>query len=219
MIIQIYAIKTVEEAWAVAAAGVEHLGVVIGESGKTPDEVSFARARELFAAIPAPHVKIGLTVETAIEPIVEMALATRPDVLHLSGEIHALPPEGVRTLRERLPGLPIMQAIPVGGLESVELARAYAPVSDYFLLDTQGVGVIGATGATHDWRVSRAIVEAVSIPVILAGGLSAENVAEAIRAVRPWGVDSNSHTNLPDGSWRKDPERVRQFVSAARAAE
>jgi phosphoribosylanthranilate isomerase len=61
-------------------------------------------------------------------------------------------------------------------------------------------------------------VQQVQIPVILAGGLSSENVAEAIRVVRPWAVDSLTHTNraLPDGGFRKDLDRVRQFVEAAR---
>jgi phosphoribosylanthranilate isomerase len=79
---------------------------------------------------------------------------------------------------------------------------------------------ICASGQTHDWTISRRIVEESAIPVILAGGLSPDNVAEAIRAVRPWGVDSLTHTNqpLPGGGFRKDRERVRRFVAAARGA-
>ncbi len=71
---------------------------------------------------------------------------------------------------------------------------------------------------THDWSISRKIVESVSIPVILAGGLSADNVAEAIEAVRPWGVDSYTHTNHPGDRMNKDLTQVRAFVSNARNA-
>ena len=98
---------------------------------------------------------------------------------------------------------------------AIDAALAYQDVADYLILDTQATDIagIGASGKTHDWTVSRQIVRQVRIPVILAGGLSPENVAQAIRAVRPWGVDSLSHTNrsLPGGRFRKDIERVRHM--------
>jgi phosphoribosylanthranilate isomerase len=74
------------------------------------------------------------------------------------------------------------------------------------------------SGETHDWNISREIVRQIKIPVILAGGLSPENVAEAISHVQPWGVDSLTHTNqlLPDGSFRKDIDRVGKFMRAGK---
>ena len=80
------------------------------------------------------------------------------------------------------------------------------------------MGKFGAVGKTHDWSVSRRIVEEQTTPVVLAGGLKPENVAEAIRAVRPAGVDSFSQTNRTDGSYRKDFDRVRRFHEEAQAA-
>jgi len=71
------------------------------------------------------------------------------------------------------------------------------------------------TGRTHDWAVSRRIVDEVGVPAILAGGLDAENVAAAIAAVRPFGVDSKTKTDRSDGT-AKDLEKVRQFVAAAK---
>ena len=103
----------------------------------------------------------------------------------------------------------------------MEETLAYQTVADFIILDTQAVDIpgIGASGKTHDWNISRAIVQQSRVPVILAGGLSPENVGEAIRAVRPWGVDSLTHTNHPlPGGFVKDIERVRLFVSAAREA-
>jgi phosphoribosylanthranilate isomerase len=76
---------------------------------------------------------------------------------------------------------------------------------------------IGALGTTHDWSISRRIVELVRVPVILAGGLGPENVADAIRRVRPAGVDSKTKTDR-EGSHAKDLDRVRRFHQAARAA-
>ncbi|MCK4898985.1 MAG: phosphoribosylanthranilate isomerase [Anaerolineales bacterium] len=219
MLVQIYAIKTIEEAQMCINAGADRFGVVVGEQGKTPDETNHAQTRKIFEATPPPYPKMALTVETEVEAIEAMVRGTGAEILHLSGDINKLPPEGVLKLRKHLPGVQIVQAIPVSGPEAIELALAYEEVSDVCFLDSKdpNMEVIGATGAVHDWSISREIVKKLSIPVILAGGLSAENVAEAIRAVQPWGVDSNSFTNIP-GTWNKDPERVRSFVAEAKGA-
>jgi phosphoribosylanthranilate isomerase len=113
-----------------------------------------------------------------------------------------------------------MQAIAVTGAEAIHVARSYEPVADYLILDSVDAEVpgVGAAGVVHDWEVSAAIVAAVDVPVILAGGLSPENVGEAIAAVNPWGVDSLTFTNrsTEDGGFRKDLDRVGAFVAAAR---
>ncbi len=103
--------------------------------------------------------------------------------------------------------------------ESVDIARSYGGIADYLLLDSQRPSdrQIGALGVPHDWRISRRIVEAVCTPVILAGGLGPDNVAQAIRAVRPAGVDSKTRTDR-EGTHTKDLERVRRFCEAAHAA-
>jgi phosphoribosylanthranilate isomerase len=97
---------------------------------------------------------------------------------------------------------------------------SYQDVAEYLILDSVSKDVegIGAAGVTHDWNISCEIVKRSRIPVILAGGLSAENVAEAIRVVQPWGVDSLTNTNRPmaDGKFVKDLDRVREFVKAAK---
>jgi phosphoribosylanthranilate isomerase len=217
MLVQVYAVKTPEEACLCIECGVDRFGVVVGELGKTPDETNFEMTRRIFAATPPHYPKMALTVETDLEAIQEMVQATRPDILHLSGDITCLLPQGVAILRQNLPGIQIVQAIPVTGIKAIELSLAYENVCDICFLDTKDPreSVIGATGATHDWSISSEIVKRLKIPVILAGGLSPENVAEAINAVHPWGVDSNTHTNLP-GTWKKDAERIRRFVEEAK---
>jgi len=99
------------------------------------------------------------------------------------------------------------------------LAQSYDGIADFLLLDSHRASdvQIGALGIVHDWSVSRRNVEAVDLPVILAGGLGPDNVADAIRAVRPAGVDSKTKTDQ-HGSHAKDIERVRRFYQAARAA-
>lgn len=219
MKVQIYTMQTPDEALAAARLGVDHIGVTPSDCG-LPGEVDTATARAIFEALPAGVKKVALSVDSDLDAIEAMVRAVRPDILHLCGPRGAVPPGAVRTLRERLPGVAIMQAISVAGPEALDDARSYYALADYLLLDTQApdIGGIGASGVTHDWNLSRAIVAESPIPVILAGGLSPENVAEAIRAVRPWGVDSLTHTNrlLPGGGFCKDLDRVRAFVSAAK---
>jgi phosphoribosylanthranilate isomerase len=111
----------------------------------------------------------------------------------------------------------IMRSVPVVGEKSIEIARSYDGIVDFLLLDShrESDRQIGALGVTHDWQISRRIVELVRTPVILAGGLGPDNVADATRVVRPAGVDSKTKTDR-DGSHAKDIERVRRFHEAAR---
>jgi phosphoribosylanthranilate isomerase len=218
MIVQLYTMQSSEEALTVIEAGADHIGLTPSSSG-LPGEIDIPTAQAIMQATTGKAVRVMLTVETTLPPIVEMVKAVRPDVLHLCPPTGTLSPDDVAELRSMLPGLPIMQAISVAGRDAIIEAREYEHLCEYLILDTQAPDIagIGASGKTHDWAISRAIVEAVRVPVILAGGLSPENVADAIHAVRPWGVDSLTHTNqpLPGGGFRKDVDKVRAFVQAA----
>jgi phosphoribosylanthranilate isomerase len=125
----------------------------------------------------------------------------------------------VLELKRLLPGMPVMRSVPVVGAASIDIARTYEGVADFLLLDSYRANdrQIGALGVTHDWSISRRIVETVRTPVILAGGLGPDNVAEAIRAVRPAGVDSKTRTDKGD-THTKDLDKVRLFHAAAKAA-
>jgi phosphoribosylanthranilate isomerase len=221
MIVQIYTAQSVEEALALAGAGVDHIGLTPPQGG-LPGEISLSNMRAIVDAIGERARCVALTIHTDAAAIVEMVNVVQPAILHLCPLAEAITPNDVAALRALLPGLPILQAISVTGPGSIAEANAYAQVADMLILDTQAPDIpgVGASGKTHDWSISRAIVEAVRVPVIMAGGLSPENVADAVHAVRPWGVDSLTHTNtpLPDGGFRKDIARVRAFVAAARAA-
>ena len=218
MKVQVFAIKSIQEMQLCIDAGLDRWGLEVGKKGVMPSEMSFEKTREVFAATPSNYPKMALSIETDIEALVEIVMETRPDLLHLCGDIRLLPPEGVLELRKRIPGVDIVQAIPVTGPEALDIAIAYENVSDVLFLDSVAPDVvgIGIAGVTHDWNISRKIVDTIKKPCVLAGGLSPENVAEAIRVVRPWGVDSNTHTCVP-GTWKKDFNRMRQFVEAARA--
>ncbi len=122
-------------------------------------------------------------------------------------------------LRAGMPGVAVVQVIHVKGTESIGEADEVAPHVDAVLLDsgnpTLAAKELGGTGRVHDWRISRQIRERLDVPVFLAGGLRADNVAAAIEAVRPYGIDVCSGVRSND---RLDAAKLREFVSAAYAA-
>jgi phosphoribosylanthranilate isomerase len=220
MLVQIYEVSTPEEARAIAALGVDHIGILVG-NGQFPRELPVEVAREVVTAIIPPARPSVLMLTTDLRLIEATVAALTPPILHLGAAPELLGPRDVAQLKARFPAVRLMRSIPVVGEESIELARAYDGVADLLLLDSHEPGDrhIGALGRTHDWRISRRIVEAVAVPVILAGGLGPDNVAEAVAAVRPAGVDSKTRTDRDDASHRKDLERVLKFVQAARSTD
>ncbi len=140
-----------------------------------------------------------------------MHLGTSPGKLSLTDVIK---------LKQKFPDLKIMRTIPVVDVKSIKLAKQYEEVVDYLLLDTyeKKGAQLGVTGKTHNWEISRKIVNSVKIPVILAGGLGPDNVAKAIRKVKPAGVDSKTKTDKMGGHG-KDMEKVKEFVKIAKSFE
>lgn len=222
MIIQIYAFTEIEEAVQAAEIGVDHIGFVAGAYDLVPGELDFVQAKSLRSALPKDATAVALTMATDVDEILRMADAVCPDIIHISTDVEDVPEDSMELLRKKLsPSIQLMKALPVGGEESLRFAERFAPFSDLFLLDTKIVNMpgVGATGHVHDWSISRRIVEIVKIPVILAGGLSAANVADAIERVKPWGVDSNTHTNIPGDPVKKDMKQVAAFVNAVKSLE
>ena len=168
----------------------------------------------------------------------------RPDLIHFCenlmdnrGSETELDPyiEAQSRVGEEFPEVAIMRSIPIptknsmSGFPTLEIARKLEPVSDFFLTDTWMKNepvqkFIGITGRPCDWRIAKDLVLQSKIPVILAGGLSPENVHEALVKVRPAGADSCTQTNKRDKKgnpvrFKKDFERVKRFVQEVRRAE
>ena len=219
MIIQIYTIQSKTEALELVNLGVDNIGLTPASIG-LPGEISLDLAKDIFENVKAKH-NIALSVSNKISEIVEMCLFVKPDVLHLCGEPGNLSDKEINLIRTKIsseiPNIKIMQAVSVDNWDAVDVAIKYSKLADFLILDTSTKDVegIGASGAIHDWNISKTIVDSVSIPVILAGGLSPDNVSDAIARVKPWGVDSLTHTNKYniDGSFVKDLGKVNQFIT------
>lgn len=220
--IQIYSIQTVEEALQCVQAGAEAIGVAVSTGANLPAEVPEATCAEIFAALEGRAQRVLLVVTQTEEETVEYVRRLQPDILQLCGNRLPATPEFAAQCRAVRPGLRVLQAVGVDGPEAIDRAKYFAGFCDMLILDSiaPGIAGIGAAGRTHDWSIDAEIVRSVPCHVVLAGGLDAENVRAAIEAVRPWGVDSFTRTSdrLPDGGSRKNIEKVRAFVQAAREA-
>ena len=216
MLTQIYEVSTPSEADAISGMGIDHVGVLVG-NGIFPRENPVRDAAAIMAAVRACSKSLALFLSADVALIEQMARELRPAIVHLGASTELLRPAQVVDLRKALPDIPFMRSVPVTGPESVPIARSYEGIVDFLLLDShrEGDTQIGALGVTHDWSISRNIVESVRTPVVLAGGLGPDNVAEAILAVRPAGVDSKTRTDLGD-THRKDLIKVEAFNKAAK---
>ncbi len=219
-VIQIYGVEHPDDALAVAAMGVHHLGFCMKDPAFAGEpHLSAAEARRIFADLPTGTVTVALFATPDEALILQTVQAVRPTMVQFCWDVDAMGAARERRLRQQLGEVRVIKEIPVGGPETrqaaMESALRYQRCADLLILDTQtDRRWIGASGQTHDWAISQDIVRHVNIPCILAGGLGPDNVSKALRAVRPWGVDSYSRTNLPNG--RKDLAKVRAFVDAVR---
>ena len=223
MFTQIYSIQTVEEALACAEAGADRVGVLVGvPGGKFPCAIHEDEAGRIFEALKGKAVRVLISVADNEEDILRQTERLKPDVLHLCANFEGNA-DFREKLRARMPEVKLMEAVGIVDESAIEDAKKKAAYADLLILDSVSKTVpgVGAAGVTHDWSIDRAIVEAVDIPVILAGGLGPENVAEAIEAVHPDGVDSLTKTSVvKDGViLHKDIDRVREFCRIAKSMQ
>jgi phosphoribosylanthranilate isomerase len=212
--VKVCCIASVEEARAAVECGAAAVGLV-SEMPSGPGVIDEALIAEIAARVPPPVATFLLTCRQDAASIVRQQRRCRVNTLQLCDRV---PAQGYSALRAELPGVSLVQVVHVRGEESLEEALNVARHVDALLLDSgnQSLAVkeLGGTGRTHDWRVSRRVVEASPVPVFLAGGLRAENVAEAVAAVRPFGLDVCSGVRT---GGRLDEEKLRRFFAALAA--
>jgi phosphoribosylanthranilate isomerase len=212
MRIKVCCIQSLEEAQLALGCGAHALGFV-SEMPSGPGTIADSEIREIIARIPPTYSTVLLSSRTDPRSIVEHQRETGANTLQL---VSAVCPEDLDRLRENLPGIAVLKVIHVQNESSIELASSYSKSATAILLDTGNpearIPKLGGTGLTHDWSISRRIVETCSVPVFLAGGLDPLNVEDAIRHVRPFGVDVCSSLR-PRGML--DTAVLRDFISSA----
>lgn len=216
-LVQVAGIIDEAEARMLCEQGVDWLGFPLRlPSGK--DDISEHDAAKAIAGLPAPHQGVLISYLTDAGEIAEFCAELGVRAVQLHGDVDVAQ---LRLLDEAAPDLYVLKSLVVRSDNAAELLDQVDRTAEYvdmFITDTfdPRTGAKGATGLLHDWSVSAELVARSPKPLMMAGGLSPENVADAIRKVKPAAVDAHSLLEGIDG--RKDPVKVRDFVTRARAA-
>jgi phosphoribosylanthranilate isomerase len=214
--VKICCIGSVDEAALAVECGASALGLV-SHMPSGPGVIRNEQIAEIAATVPPAIGTFLLTSRQRVTDIVEQQRLCRTNTIqicdHLTHGTH-------RDLKAALPGISVVQVIHVTCPESVEEAQRAAPHVDAILLDSGNqklaIKELGGTGRTHDWTLSRAIRERIGIPLFLAGGLTPENVNQAIEEVGPYGLDVCSGVRS-DG--KLDASKLKRFFAAVRGAD
>lgn len=212
LIVKICGLSTPETLNAALDAGADMVGFVFFEA--SPRHVSLKLARELGAQVRGRALKVALAVDGDDAVLANIVETLRPDWLQLHGN------ESVARLRDikQQFGLPVMKAIAVKTREDLAAVPGYAAVADRILFDARAPKDAtrpGGLGVPFDWHLLDNVDH--GRPIMLSGGLTAENVAEALRITRADGVDVSSGVERALGV--KDAELIRAFIQAARNAD
>jgi phosphoribosylanthranilate isomerase len=200
--------KNVDDALQSAKFGADFIGVIVEVPVDTPRKISKDRAAEIVRSIEPPAQGVMVIMPSTVKEAAALYEAVKAPFIQLHGSES---PEFVKELKSAVQ-CKIIKAIHVGE-DSIKKANAHAKFADMILLDTS-TEKAGGSGITHDWKISKKIIEDVEVPVLLAGGLGPENVKEAIEAAGPYGVDAASGVEGPDGM--KDYDKVQNFIRKAK---
>ncbi|MFO1363815.1 MAG: phosphoribosylanthranilate isomerase [Burkholderiales bacterium] len=202
--VKICGITSVDDGFAAARHGADAIGLVFYPP--SPRLVSLDRAAEIAARLPPFVARVAVFVNPAAAEVEAVIRACRPDLLQFHGEETAGFCRGF--------GVPYLRAARVR--PGVDLLESLTPFGDAagWLLDAYRQALYGGTGEAFDWDL---VPRALGRPLVLSGGLDAENVGEAIRRVRPWAVDVSS--GVEAGKGRKDERRIAAFMEAVRSAD
>lgn len=195
--VKICCISSRQEAFDAIDFGASALGLV-ADMPSGPGIISDYQIKEIAVIVPPPIATFLLTCRTSAKEIIAHLQKVKTNTIQLVDQLS----EGTyQEIKEALPGIRIVQVIHVTGEEIIEEAIRVSASVDALLLDSGNpalqVKVLGGTGKTHNWEISRRIRESIQIPLFLAGGLHATNVRQAVEIVQPFGVDlcSSVRTN------------------------
>jgi phosphoribosylanthranilate isomerase len=212
LLVKICGLRTQDTLDVALEAGADAVGFMFFPP--SPRHLGYEAARALGARVNGRAAKVAISVDADDGTLTAIIDALRPDALQLHGKE---PPARVTAIKQRF-GLPVMKAIAVEARADLAAVAAYAGIADRLLFDArapQEATRPGGLGKAFDWRLLENLDP--GVPFMLSGGLDAGNVAEALRLTRAGGVDVSSGVERAPGE--KDPDKIRAFVRAARAAE
>ena len=210
--IKICGLRTAEAVDVALESGADLVGFVFFPP--SPRNLGLSEARALGARVNDRAGKVALTVDANDETLADIIAALKPDMLQLHGKEL---PERVAVVRARF-GLPVMKALPIATRADLSPIREYANVADRLLFDArapQEATRPGGLGRAFDWTLLKGVNP--GVPFMLSGGLNAGNVAQAMQITGASGVDVSSGVERAPGE--KDPDKIRAFIKAARAAD
>lgn len=188
---------------AAVDAGADAVGVVSDVPVETPREVTPDRAADLVARIPPFVTSVLVTMPGDVAAAADLIVRVGPDAV----QVHGCTPDEIATLQGRL-SVPVLAAIDVA--DDVDEYAAHAAA---LVLDSTDEAGAGGTGEVHDWDRAHEQVKALDVPVVLAGGLTPENVTDAVARVEPFAVDVASGVEAVGGT--KDHDAMKEFVRRA----
>lgn len=210
--VKICCMQSPREAAVAIAAGADAVGLV-SRMPSGPGPISESAIAEIASTVPPGVGTFLLTCEQTAVAIIDQHRRCRTNTIQLVDEVD---PGTHARLRDALPGVSIVQVIHVRDEDAIRQAVVVAPEVSAILLDSGNPSLVvkelGGTGRAHDWAISRAIREAVRVPIYLAGGLNSTNVAAAIAAVAPFGVDVCSGVRTAGAL---DEVKLAEFMTAA----
>lgn len=216
-IIQIAGIRNQNDLEILLSCGVDYLGFPL-RLAHHPEEISESEAARMIGQLPDSCKPVLITYLYKAQEIIGLCQQLGLNTVQLHGEVQL---RELKNLKVQNPDLNVFKSIIIGRSSWEEIEKSinvFSPWITAFITDTfdPSSGATGATGKTHDWKISRKIVQISQKPVILAGGLHPGNIKEAIHTVNPAGVDV--HTGVEDKNGFKDRAKVRHFISQARQA-
>lgn len=208
--VKICGITNEEDALKASILGADYLGFLV-EISFSEDRITRQEAKNIIKKLPLEVTPVFVTYLQSAKPIIEIAKEINPSVIQLHNDISI---EEIGKIRSKLPKIKLTKSISVINENSIKQAKKYEKYVDYILLDTKAGKRKGGTGKVHNWDISRKIVKAVKNKVFLAGGLSPENVKEAIEKVKPYAVDTNNGVKSKQG--KKDYKKLELFIKRAK---
>jgi phosphoribosylanthranilate isomerase len=212
LLVKICGLNTPQALDVALDAGADQVGFVF--FAPSPRNLGYDAARALGERVKGRAGKVALTVDASDDMLADIVEALHPDMLQLHGTES---PERVAAVRKRF-GLPVMKALPIEDRASLAPIRLYDKVADKIIFDARAPREAtrpGGLGKPFDWHLLEGVDP--GIPFLLSGGLDVSNVADALAITRAPGVDVSSGVERAPGE--KDPDKIRAFVRAARAAD